>query len=86
MAVKMSEHTSARIPVPSQAAVMTALVSGLLENSKARKAIAATAYRHFGPGNRLPVGSSGLEFGHPAANIYRSGLPGPRDLSNRRES
>src|ERR1700694_5970888 len=45
MAVKMSEHTSARIPVLLQAAVMAALVSELFENSRARKAIAVTAYR-----------------------------------------
>jgi hypothetical protein len=52
MAVKMSEQTSARIPALSQAAVMAALVSGLFENNRARKAIAATDYRYFGHRNR----------------------------------
>jgi hypothetical protein len=47
MAVKMSEQTSARIPVLLQAAVMAVLVSELFENSRARKAIAVTAYRDF---------------------------------------
>jgi hypothetical protein len=47
MAVKMSEQTSARIPVLSQAAVIAAFVSELFENNRAQKAIAATAYRYF---------------------------------------
>src|ERR1700674_1239229 len=47
MALKISEQTSARIPVLLQAVVMAALVSELFENSRARKAIAVTAYRDF---------------------------------------
>jgi len=47
MAVKMSEQTSGLIPVPLQAAITAAFVSELFENNKARKAIAAIAYRHF---------------------------------------
>jgi hypothetical protein len=45
MAVKMSEQTSARIRVFSQAVVMAAFVSELFENNRARKATAAKAYR-----------------------------------------
>jgi hypothetical protein len=52
MAVKMSEQTSARIPVLAQAVVMAAFVSGLFENNRARKAIAAIDYRDFGHRNR----------------------------------
>src|ERR1700675_1812215 len=57
IAVKMSEQTSARIPVLLQAAVMAALVSELFENSRARKAIAVTAYRDFLHHDRSPGGS-----------------------------
>jgi hypothetical protein len=40
------------MPVLLQAVVIAAFVSGLFETSSARKAIAATDYRHFGDPDR----------------------------------
>jgi hypothetical protein len=47
MAEKMSEQTSARIPALLHAAATAAFVSDFCEDKRARKAIAATAYRDF---------------------------------------
>src|SRR5271157_1503329 len=53
MAVKISAQTSTWIAALWQASAILVLVAGSFENNRARKAIAAIAYRHSGPWHKV---------------------------------